>query len=132
MHDIKFSSISYVLLVVNELFVFKRKLVSLRRLPLESIEQKHTFYTSPHETSLPSISNTKVIHSLSLLQTNFYVSRQKSTSTTNHYIRICPFILVSDSQLSPRHLSQTSVIFYLSLSLSLSLALCVSISISSV
>ena len=118
--------------MMNELIVFKRKLSSLDKLPLESIEQKHTFCAaSSNETSLSSISNSKLIHSLSLLQTNFNVSSEKkSTSTTNHYkyINICPFMSVSQTQLSPRYLFQTSVIFSLSLSLSLSL----SISISSV
>ena len=109
---------------MNELFVFKRKLSSLDKLPLESIEQKHAFCASSHETSLSSISNSKLIHFLSLLQTNFNVSRQKSTSTTNHYkyINIYPFVSVSQTQLSPRYGSQTSVIFSLSLSLSLSLS----------
>ena len=79
MHDIKFSSISDILLMMNELIVFKRKLSSLDKLPLESIEQKHTFCAaSSNETSLSSISNSKLIHSLSLLQTNFNVSSEKN------------------------------------------------------
>ena len=118
MHDIKCSFISHIQLVMNELFVFKRKLFSFIRLPLESIEHKHTFCASSHEMSLSLISISKLIHSLSLLLSNFNVSPQKSTSTTNHCIHIYLFILVSQTQLSLRYRSQTSVSFSLSLSLS--------------
>ena len=120
MHDIKFSYISHILLVMNKSFVFKRKLVSLNRLPLESIEQKHTFYGSSHDTSSSSISISKLIHSLSLLLSNFNVSPEKiNFYYESIYTYMYPFILVSESQLSPRYLSHTSVSFPLFFSLSL-------------